>query len=94
MTRTMKCPICKKQVQAGDPDFPFCSERCRLIDLGKWSSGDYVISSPLSPDDLDELMMEAEANAQLIDRDNADDEFEPGQSSLEDWSPRPGSKPH
>jgi endogenous inhibitor of DNA gyrase (YacG/DUF329 family) len=34
-------------VKRTDPDFPFCSERCRLIDLGKWASGQYVISSPL-----------------------------------------------
>ena len=39
----MKCPICKNEVQPGDPDFPFCSERCRLIDLGNWASGKYVI---------------------------------------------------
>lgn len=31
-----------------DPEFPFCSERCRVIDLGKWASGGYVISSPLN----------------------------------------------
>jgi endogenous inhibitor of DNA gyrase (YacG/DUF329 family) len=30
-----------------DPEFPFCSERCRLIDLGKWASGAYVVSSPV-----------------------------------------------
>ncbi len=39
----MKCPICKKEVHLGDPDMPFCSERCRLIDLGNWASGKYVI---------------------------------------------------
>jgi hypothetical protein len=27
--------------------FPFCSDRCRLIDLGKWASGAYRISSPI-----------------------------------------------
>ncbi len=43
----LKCPICKKPVKAGDAEFPFCSERCRLIDLGKWASGAYVISSPV-----------------------------------------------
>jgi uncharacterized protein len=43
----LKCPTCKKPVKANDAEFPFCSERCRLIDLGKWASGDYVISSPL-----------------------------------------------
>jgi uncharacterized protein len=42
----LDCPVCKKPVENTDPDFPFCSERCRLIDLGKWASGAYVISSP------------------------------------------------
>jgi hypothetical protein len=43
----LRCPTCKKPVKNADPEFPFCSPRCRLIDLGKWASGDYVISSPL-----------------------------------------------
>jgi uncharacterized protein len=46
--RTLRCPTCRKIVLAADPEFPFCSERCRVIDLGKWSSGAYVISSPLN----------------------------------------------
>jgi len=51
------CPICKKQVKLGSEDFPFCSERCRDIDLGNWASEKYVISTPLqhSPEaDIDE----------------------------------------
>jgi endogenous inhibitor of DNA gyrase (YacG/DUF329 family) len=47
----MKCPICKKPVDQGNPEFPFCSERCRLIDLGAWASEKYVISTPLKPED-------------------------------------------
>jgi hypothetical protein len=39
----LRCPICKKPVKSGDPDFPFCSDRCRSIDLGKWATGAYVI---------------------------------------------------
>ena len=46
----MKCPICKKEVQRGDPEFPFCGERCRLIDLGNWAAEKYVI--PGNPADL------------------------------------------
>jgi endogenous inhibitor of DNA gyrase (YacG/DUF329 family) len=46
-TVKLRCPICKKPVTATDPEFPFCSERCRTIDLGKWASGQYVISSPI-----------------------------------------------
>jgi uncharacterized protein len=42
----MKCPICKKEVALGAPDFPFCSERCRMLDLGKWASEEYRISEP------------------------------------------------
>ena len=50
------CPICKKETSTKDPDFPFCSERCRLTDLGKWASGDYKISSPiLDPEVLEDL---------------------------------------
>jgi endogenous inhibitor of DNA gyrase (YacG/DUF329 family) len=44
----LRCPICKKPVQSADPEFPFCSQRCRTIDLGKWASGGYVISSPVT----------------------------------------------
>jgi hypothetical protein len=43
----LRCPICKKPVKSTDAEFPFCSERCRTIDLGKWASGAYVISSPV-----------------------------------------------
>ncbi len=43
----LRCPTCKKPVKSKDPEFPFCSERCRLIDLGKWASGGHVISSPV-----------------------------------------------
>lgn len=45
----MKCPICKKPVERTDPEFPFCSPRCRIIDLGNWASEKYVISTPLEP---------------------------------------------
>ena len=47
-TISLRCPTCKKLVLRTDSDFPFCSERCRLIDLGKWASGGYVISTPIT----------------------------------------------
>ncbi|MGZ4787403.1 MAG: DNA gyrase inhibitor YacG [Terriglobales bacterium] len=53
---SLRCPTCRKLVLRDDPDFPFCGERCRLIDLGKWASGGYVISSPITdPEDIDTL---------------------------------------
>ena len=45
---SLRCPTCRKIVLASDQEFPFCSERCRLIDLGKWASGGYVISTPIN----------------------------------------------
>jgi len=45
----MTCPICRKEINRENPQYPFCSERCRLIDLGNWASGKYVISTPLTP---------------------------------------------
>ena len=45
---TYNCPICKKQTDsAKDAEFPFCSERCRLLDLGAWASEKYVVSDPI-----------------------------------------------
>ena len=54
----MRCPICKKQVPDAapnaplPPNFPFCSDRCKLIDLGRWLDGKYQV--PLSDRDADQ----------------------------------------
>ena len=41
---TRKCPVCGAPVDwKGSPSRPFCSERCKLIDLGAWASGRYAI---------------------------------------------------
>ncbi|MDQ7012079.1 MAG: DNA gyrase inhibitor YacG [Mariprofundaceae bacterium] len=44
MTEKFRCPTCGKPVTRQNKSFPFCSERCRLTDLGKWASGDYRIA--------------------------------------------------
>lgn len=62
----VRCPICKNAVKATDPDFPFCSERCRTIDLGKWASGEYVISSSVK--DSEELIQDGNLEDQDNDR--------------------------
>lgn len=42
------CPICHNPTDSEyNSDFPFCSERCRLLDLGNWASEKYRISSPV-----------------------------------------------
>ena len=41
----ISCPLCKKEAAWEDNPFrPFCSERCRLIDLGKWAAGEYRVA--------------------------------------------------
>jgi uncharacterized protein len=40
-----RCPICKSATDSDlHTEFPFCSERCRLLDLGAWASEKYVVS--------------------------------------------------
>ncbi|MGF1578931.1 MAG: DNA gyrase inhibitor YacG [Gemmataceae bacterium] len=45
----VRCPICQQvmqgQTQAEWPEFPFCSKRCKLIDLGRWLDGNYALPS-------------------------------------------------
>lgn len=52
MTLTVDCPTCKKQViWSQDSQYrPFCSERCRLIDLGDWAEENHKISQPMQKD--------------------------------------------
>ena len=52
----LRCPTCRTLVTASGENFPFCSDRCRQVDLGKWASGVYRISSPiLDPEVLEDL---------------------------------------
>jgi endogenous inhibitor of DNA gyrase (YacG/DUF329 family) len=47
----VKCPTCKKSGDWFAGKFtPFCSERCKLVDLGKWFNGEHAISEPLRPE--------------------------------------------
>ena len=51
-----------------DKDFPFCSERCRLLDLGAWASEKYVVSDPIFDEtELDELDGDTDARRKLDD---------------------------
>lgn len=51
----LQCPICKKPVESTDDEFPFCSARCRTIDLGRWASGQYVIPTSAADQEEDGL---------------------------------------
>jgi len=51
----VKCPRCGKETEFRENPFrPFCSERCRLIDLGNWISGSYSIPEEQSEESEDE----------------------------------------
>ena len=48
----MKCPTCGKKVDWKDnPYRPFCSERCKLVDLGKWVNEEYRVPGREVPSD-------------------------------------------
>jgi uncharacterized protein len=49
--RPVKCPTCRKEGPWFDAKWgPFCSERCKLIDLGQWLGEGHRISEPLRPE--------------------------------------------
>jgi endogenous inhibitor of DNA gyrase (YacG/DUF329 family) len=54
--RMVTCPQCNSLSEYSTENAfrPFCSERCRLIDLGQWANEGYRIPEPLKPNDLDE----------------------------------------
>jgi len=62
MIRPLTCPICRKPVvpyeTGGNRFFPFCSERCRQVDLLRWSKGQYAIIDELTPERLVEELEE------------------------------------
>jgi uncharacterized protein len=51
----MRCPICGKVVSPDSEFIPFCSDRCRIIDLGNWASEKYIISTPADPQVLEDV---------------------------------------
>lgn len=68
MTRTFsrQCPQCTQLVTWPDTaTYPFCSERCRLLDLGAWADGDYRLPG--------EAVAEEELEQQLDQLDSDED---------------------
>jgi endogenous inhibitor of DNA gyrase (YacG/DUF329 family) len=55
----LHCPVCHKEDTAESSDgkrskyYPFCSDRCKLLDLGAWLNAEYMIKSSLAKDDPD-----------------------------------------
>ncbi|MCK6547618.1 DNA gyrase inhibitor YacG [Myxococcota bacterium] len=53
-----KCPICKKPVEEAAPTRPFCSTRCKDVDLGKWLGEEYRITRPMTPEEIVQSALE------------------------------------
>ena len=50
----VQCPICDAKMPAAwseYPDYPFCSKRCRMVDLGRWLNEDYKLAKPVTGDE-------------------------------------------
>jgi len=66
----LHCPICKAQVAvpAENPGFPFCSPRCRMVDLGRWIDGRYAVDmktgklDTVDPEDPDVEVVDPETS--------------------------------
>jgi len=65
----IKCPECGEAVEFfAEPIGPFCSQRCKLLDLGKWFNQEHCISEPLRPDHFEEF--EGMEGGEELDRPN------------------------
>ena len=64
---TRRCPLCRKQLPKGPQPFrPFCSWRCKLLDLGRWLGGSYRLRGGSGPEDeLGEVPGEPEEETPL-----------------------------
>lgn len=53
MAQDKTCRACRGPIVDGheNPDFPFCSRRCRLVDLGAWFGEEYRIPGPPAPEE-------------------------------------------
>ena len=59
----VKCPTCGQKGDWFAARYgPFCSRRCKLLDLGKWFGEEHSIPGPLGPDELEELMDEPQVD--------------------------------
>jgi endogenous inhibitor of DNA gyrase (YacG/DUF329 family) len=54
-----RCPSCKKSLTERAEHFPFCSERCKLKDLGAWATGAYAVpGEEASPEEISKALQE------------------------------------
>jgi len=71
---SLRCSICRTFVLRTNEDFPFCSNRCRTIDLGKWASGGYVISTKINDPELLEDLAEQQSRQKQDSDDHSSEQ--------------------
>lgn len=71
MIRPMTCPICEKslppEIDGTHNLFPFCSSRCKQVDLYRWFSGDYAVVETLTPEKTFEALSEEDLPPELLE---------------------------
>jgi endogenous inhibitor of DNA gyrase (YacG/DUF329 family) len=71
-SRFMKCPTCGKPVEWKDNPFrPFCSERCQLVDLGRWVEGEYRVPGEPLPQEQNEVSADEDEAKKHVSRKDA-----------------------
>lgn len=64
MSAKHTCPVCEKAVSTAEtPHSPFCSARCKNVDLNRWLSGGYVIAGNATGDDSEGVDLDAGQSA-------------------------------
>ena len=76
-TAEYRCPRCRSTSHLGSPSFPFCSRRCRLIDLGSWMNEEYKISWSIGPLDAEAFDPDQFELPELPEATGASDEGNP-----------------
>ncbi|MGA2323502.1 MAG: DNA gyrase inhibitor YacG [Sedimentisphaerales bacterium] len=77
-----RCPVCRKvmdettrQSSREGGFYPFCCNRCRMIDLGKWFDGDYRIPVEVRPEEAEDISEEtAKRESSSPERDKAEND--------------------
>ncbi len=79
--REVNCPHCKKKFNYYDSEFrPFCTEKCKMVDLGHWLSESYTVpAEKLTPDELEtleQLYEEKSSKEKDSQEDDQEDDFQ------------------
>ncbi len=70
------CPTCSKAVATDGRYRPFCSQRCKMVDLGRWFQGEYVVAGEdaiaIDPEEFEEHLRHLEEASQSDDGGDAE----------------------